>query len=99
LLYIILHRRGWFHFTAKLGGRILRQTVAVAAMAAVLWWLMPRMTPYYAGSVIERILSLGALCVAGGAVFFAAAFLVGALDKDLIAMLTRRRAKPAVTEE
>jgi len=99
LLYIILHRRGWFHFTAKLGGRILRQLVAVAAMAAVLWWLMPRMAPYYAGSVIERILSLGALCVAGGAVFFAAAFLVGALDKDLIAMLTRRRAKPVPTEE
>jgi putative peptidoglycan lipid II flippase len=99
LLYIILHRRGWFHFTAKLGGRILRQIVAVAAMAVVLWWLMPQMAPYYAGSVIERILSLGALCAAGGIVFFAAAFLVGALDKDLIAMLTRRRAKPAVTEE
>ncbi|MBL8648999.1 MAG: murein biosynthesis integral membrane protein MurJ [Sphingopyxis sp.] len=99
LLYIILHRRGWFHFTAKLGGRILRQIVAVAAMAGMLWWLMPQMAAYYAGSVIERIASLGALCAAGGAVFFAAAFLVGALDKDLIAMLTRRRAKPAPTEE
>lgn len=97
LLYVILHRRGWFHFTAKLGGRILRQIVAVAAMAAVLWWLMPQMTPYYAGSVIERILSLGALCAAGGIVFFVTAFVTGALDKDLLAMLTRRRRNGAAT--
>src|SRR3546814_9097835 len=27
LLYAILHRRGWFRFTAKLGLRILRQLV------------------------------------------------------------------------
>lgn len=93
LLYIILHRRGWFHFTGKLAGRIVRQLVAVAAMSALLWWMMPMLAPYYGGSVIERIASLAALCTAGGTVFFAAAFLVGALDKDLITMLTRRRAK------
>ena len=99
LLYIILHRRGWFHFTAKLAGRIARQLVAVAAMAALLWWMMPMMAPYYGGSVLERVASLAALCGAGGAVFFATAFLVGALDKDLVRMLTRRRAKPAPDQE
>ena len=45
--------------------------------------------------MFDRIWSLAALCTAGGAVFFAVAFLVGALDKDLVAMLTRRRGKPA----
>jgi len=99
LLYTVLHRRGWFHFTAKLGGRIARQLIAVAAMSALLWWMMPMMAPYYGGGVFERIWSLVALCTAGGAVFFVVAFLVGALDKDLVAMLTRRRAKPAATEE
>lgn len=99
LLYIILHRRGWFHFTAKLGGRILRQLVAVAVMGALLWWMMPRLAPHYGGGVVERIWSLAALCAAGGIAFFGAAFLVGALDKDLIAMLTRRRAKPAPEKE
>jgi putative peptidoglycan lipid II flippase len=99
LLYIILHRRGWFHFTARLAGRIARQLVAVAAMAALLWWLMPMMAPYYAGSVIERIWSLAALCAAGGGAFFAVAFLVGALDKDLVRMLTRRRGKQAELQE
>ncbi|WP_082639575.1 MULTISPECIES: murein biosynthesis integral membrane protein MurJ [unclassified Sphingopyxis] len=99
LLYTVLHRRGWFHFTAKLGGRIARQLIAVAAMSALLWWMMPMMAPYYGGGVFERIWSLVALCTAGGAVFFVVAFLVGALDKDLVAMLTRRRAKPAVEQE
>lgn len=95
LLYAMLHRRGWFHFTAQLAGRIARQLVAVAAMSALLWWMMPMMKPYYGGGVFDRIWSLAALCTTGGAVFFAVAFLVGALDKDLVAMLTRRRGKPA----
>ena len=99
LLYTVLHRRGWFHFTAKLAGRIARQLIAVAAMSALLWWMMPMMAPYYGGDVFERIWSLAALCAAGGAAFFAVAFLVGALDKDLVRMLTRRRAKPAVEQE
>ncbi|WP_374524879.1 murein biosynthesis integral membrane protein MurJ [Sphingopyxis sp.] len=97
LLYIILHRRGWFHFTAKLAGKIARQLVAVAVMAALLWYMMPLMQPYYGGSAFQRIWSLAILCGAGGAAFFAAAFLVGALDKDLLAMLTRRRRNGAAT--
>jgi len=100
LLYAILHRRGWFHFTAKLGLKILRQLVAVAAMSALLWWLMPQLAEHYSGGAFERAWSLSALVAAGGASFFAAAWAVGALDKDLVAMLTRRRARPApATEE
>lgn len=99
LLYTVLHRRGWFHFTARLAGKIARQLIAVAVMAALLWYMMPLMKPYYSGGVLERVWSLGVLVAAGGAVFFVAAFVVGALDKDLLAMLTRRRAKPAPTQE
>lgn len=92
LLYTILHRRGWFHFTAKLAGRIARQLLAVAAMTAVLWFLMPLMASRYHGNVIERVWSLGVLVLAGATVFFGAAWLAGALDKDLVAQLRRRRA-------
>lgn len=99
LLYIVLHRRGWFHFTGKLAGKIARQLIAVLAMAALLWVLMPLMEPYYSGNAFERIWSLALLCGAGGAVFFIAAFIVGALDKDLVTMLTRRRGKPAEIQE
>jgi putative peptidoglycan lipid II flippase len=91
LLYIILHRRGWFHFTAKLVSRVARQALATGVMAALLWYLMPLMADRYSGSVIERVWSLGVLVGAGGAAFFAAAFVFGALDKDLIAQLRRRR--------
>ncbi|MGN6595357.1 murein biosynthesis integral membrane protein MurJ [Sphingopyxis terrae] len=99
LLYAVLHRRGWFHFTARLASRIARQIVAVAAMSALLVWLMPVVAPYYGGNVAERVGALSALVLAGGTTFFAVAFLVGALDKDLVAMLTRRRGKPAPTQE
>ena len=93
LLYTVLHRRGWFHFTAALAGKIGRQLIAVAAMAALLWYMMPLMEPYYGGSAFERIWSLLVLCAAGGTAFFVMAFVVGALDKDLLAMLTRRRTR------
>jgi len=90
-LYAILHRRGWFRFTAKLWGRIARQLVAAAAMGATLWFLVPTMADRYGGNVIERIWSLSALVLAGLVVFFAVAWIVGALDKDLIAQLRRKR--------
>ena len=96
LLYVVLHRRGWFHFTAALAGKIGRQLIAVAVMAALLWYMMPLMEPYYGGSAFERIWSLLVLCAAGGTAFFVMAFVVGALDKDLLAMLTRRRRNGAV---
>ncbi|PEQ13023.1 murein biosynthesis integral membrane protein MurJ [Novosphingobium sp. PC22D] len=90
-LYAILQKRGWFRFTAKLGSRIARQLVATAAMGAALWALMPTMASRYGGNVFERVWSLGVLCGVGLVVFFAVAYLVGALDKDLIAQLRRRR--------
>ncbi|MCW1402189.1 murein biosynthesis integral membrane protein MurJ [Novosphingobium sp. MW5] len=93
LLYTMLHRRGWFHFTAKLGNRIARQIVATAAMGAALWWAMPMMADRYSGSVLDRVWSLSALVAIGMVVFFAAAWIAGALDEDLIKLLKRRRPK------
>ena len=60
-------------------------------MSAVLWWLVPRMAGYYGGNVLERIVSLAILVGAGMAVFFAVAYAIGAIDKDLVAQLRRRR--------
>jgi len=95
LLYTILQVRGWFHFSGKLAGRIARQIVASVAMGAVLYFLLPVLDPFVRGNVLERIGSLVALVLAGGVTFFAVAYLVGALDKDLLAQLRRRRpAKP-----
>jgi len=90
-LYAVLQLRGWFHFTGKLAGRIARQVAATAAMAALLAWIMPMMADRYGGSVIERVWSLSVLVISGMVVFFAAAWAIGALDKDLLQQLRRRR--------
>jgi putative peptidoglycan lipid II flippase len=95
LLYVILHVRGWFHFTLPLALTIARQLVATGAMAAVLWWTMPLMAARYHGSVAERVLSLSVLVGLGMAVFFAIAFAIGAVDKRMLGQL-RRRPRPRV---
>ena len=96
LLYAILHKRGWFRFTAPLAGKIARQLLATVAMAAVLWWLTPQLATYYAGSWFQRGWSLALIVIAGLTVFFAVAFAVGAIDRSVLAQLRRRR--PARTE-
>jgi putative peptidoglycan lipid II flippase len=90
-LYTLLQLRGWFHFTGKLAGRIARQIVATAAMSALLWWLMPLLADRFGGDVIERVWSLTVLVGAGGAVFFLVAWAIGAIDKDLVGQLRRKR--------
>jgi putative peptidoglycan lipid II flippase len=91
LLYAILHRRGWFHFTWKLADRVARQLIATAAMGLLLWWLTPQLAAHYSGPWFDRIWSLVMLVGAGGVVFFATAFAVGAIDKSVLAQLRRRR--------
>ena len=91
LLYAVLHKRGWFQFTGKLGMRIARQLVATAAMSGVLWWLMDVMFAHFSGSVIERVWSVALLVGAGLAVYGAVGWLVGAVDRDEINRLLRRR--------
>jgi putative peptidoglycan lipid II flippase len=91
-LATILHLRGWFHLTAPLIGKVARQLVATIAMAAALWVLTPALEPFWhTAAWYHRVWSLAALVIAGAAVFFGSAFVLGALDKDLIAQLRRRR--------
>ncbi len=99
LLYAILHARGWFRFTLPLGLKIARQIAATAAMAAALWWAMPLLADRYGGNVIERVWSLALLVGLGLGVFFAVAFLTGALDKALLAQLRRRRPPPKADDD
>ena len=100
LLYAMLHKRGWFRFTWRLAGRVGRQVLATALMAALLWWLTPLLADRYAGTALERAWSLAVLVGSGMAVFFAAAFAFGAIDKSVLAQLRRRRpARTAADDE
>ncbi len=96
-LYTVLQLRGWFTMTGRLAGRIARQIAATAVMAGLLALMAPRMEAMWSGGTLPRIGALVALVLAGGAAFFAAAFLFGALDKSLLAQLRRRR--PVSTTE
>lgn len=98
LLYAFLHRRGWFRFTARLAGRVARQLLATAAMAALLWWLTPQFTARYAGIWYDRVWALALLVGAGMVVFFVIAFATGAVDKSVLAQLRRRR-QPRTTAD
>lgn len=93
-LYVILQLRGWFSFTGKLAGKIGRQVVATAAMGLLLWWLTPMLEPFWRGQAFSRIWSLAALVIAGAIAFFATAYAIGALDKDLLSQLRRKRPVP-----
>lgn len=91
LLYVILHLRGWFHFTLRLAGKVARQIVATAAMAAALWWLTPHLSEFYAATWYERVGALFVLVMTGMVVFAIVALLTGAVDKSVLAQLRRRR--------
>lgn len=96
LLYAVLHHRGWFRFTWRLAGRIARQIIATAAMGVLLWWLTPQLTAHYSGPWYDRVWSLSLIVFSGMAVFFTAAFAVGAIDRSVLSQLRRRR--PARTK-
>ncbi|QJB69820.1 murein biosynthesis integral membrane protein MurJ [Parasphingorhabdus halotolerans] len=97
LLYTMLHRRGYFHFTAALGSRIFRQAIATAIMASVLWLLMQWLGPNFSADAWSRVWSLITLVVIGGGVYAVAGFTVGAVDKARITALIKR--KPIAAQE
>jgi len=93
-LYVILRARGHFRITPKLWGRIMRQLIAGAGMAAVLLLLGDALAGWFAGSAGRRILGVGALVGAGGLAYFAIAWSIGAMSRDDLATLLRRRKRP-----
>jgi putative peptidoglycan lipid II flippase len=100
LLYAVLHKRGWFHFSAALGARVFRQLIATAAMSLALWWIMGLLFDRFSGSVFERIWSLLVLCVSGLVIYGAVGWLVGAVDKaEINQLLRRRKATPQSVSE
>ena len=92
LLYSILHRRGHYRMNGALLLRIGRQFAAAAIMATALFAARDPLLPWFAGNVIERAASVVALVLAGVAVYFAAAWMIGAIDRDRIAILQRKKA-------
>lgn len=95
MLYVILARRGHFRIEGWLWSRIARQFAAGGVMVALLYALKVLLADWFAGSVIERMAGVAALVGVGGVAYFGVAWFVGALDREAIRILMRRRKKEA----
>ena len=90
-LYIVLVKRGYYTIPLSLVGRIARQLVAAAAMGAALWFARDLLTGWYSAGLFPRVGALLVLVLCSALVYFGVAFAVGAIDKQRIAALTKKR--------
>jgi putative peptidoglycan lipid II flippase len=93
MLYVILHRRGYFRIEGWLASRIIRQLLAGGAMAAALWAVGAALPGFFSGGVGHRLVGVVALVGSGLAVYFPLVWLIGGMDKDDINALLKRRPK------
>lgn len=91
ILYAILHARGHFRLAGWLVSRLVRQIAAAAAMGATLWLGMRSFGDAFAGSTGARFVGVALLVAAGGIVYFAVAWVIGAVNRDDIMVLLRRK--------
>jgi putative peptidoglycan lipid II flippase len=98
MLYVILVRRGHFRIEGWLWGRIARQFLAGLAMVAGLVAVRILLGDWFAGSTGHRMAAVAAMIGTGLAVYFPVAWLIGAMDRDDLAMMLKRGKKAEVTE-
>jgi putative peptidoglycan lipid II flippase len=91
VLYILLRARGHFRIEPWLWERIARQLLAAAAMAAALWLVREQLDGFFAGSAGRRLIGVAALVSTGGLVYFAVAWTIGAMDREDVLILLRRK--------
>ena len=90
-LYAVLVRRGYYTMPLALVGRIARQLLAAAAMGTALWFARDLLTGWYSAGLFERVGALLVLVACSVVVYFGVAFAVGAIDRQRIAALTKRK--------
>lgn len=99
MLYFMLHTRGHYHLELALLGRIIRITLSAVGMAAVLYYAQPLGDHLYGGDIWQRAGSIAALVSAGGLVYAALAWITGAVDREKIMMLTKKKAAERAATE
>lgn len=96
MLWIVLKRRNQFHLDPAVGFRVFRQLIAALVMGGVLYAANIALAGIAAGSKLGQIGVPLVLCGIGGIVYFAVGWVIGAINKDDVLVLLRR--KKAVTE-
>ncbi|MDG6080165.1 murein biosynthesis integral membrane protein MurJ [Erythrobacter litoralis] len=90
-LYAVLMKRDYYHAPIALLGRIARQLVAALAMGAALWFARDMLTGWYSAGLFARAGALLALVICSAVVYFGVAFAIGAIDRQRIVSLTKKR--------
>ena len=90
-LFAVLARRSYYRLPGALLLRLVRQLVAAAAMGAALWFARDLLAGYYAAGLFARLFALGVLVASAAIVYFGVAFAIGALDRERLALLLRKR--------
>lgn len=96
-LYIVLARRGHFRIESWLWSRLARQLLAAGAMALVLYLLRAQLADFFAGSFVRQAIALAALVGAGGLVYFALGWVIGAINRDDVLLLLKRKKAPTAS--
>ena len=91
-LYAVLVKRGYYRVPLALLGRVSRQLVAAAAMGVALWFTRDLLTGWYSAGLFVRLGAILVLVGCSAIVYFGVAFAVGAIDRQRIAALTRKKA-------
>ena len=90
-LYVILARRGHFRFEGWLVARLAKQLVAAALMGGAILLVQSAFSGFFAGSAGQRLLATAALVATGALAYFVIAWFSGAMDKDDLLILLRRK--------
>jgi putative peptidoglycan lipid II flippase len=91
ILYVILHRRGFFRVEGWLASRIARQLIAAAAMVVALVAIRTALSGWFVGSFGHRVLGIAAIVGGGMLVYFPLVWILGGTDKEGFRSLLRRR--------
>ncbi len=90
-LYVVLHQRGHYSLKGQVAFRVGRQLVAAIAMGATLWFGLQALQSFMTGSKLFQIIGLGALGALGVLVYFGLGWMIGALNRDDVMTLLRRK--------
>jgi putative peptidoglycan lipid II flippase len=95
LLYAILSRRGHYKLQAAVARRIALQLLATGAMVGVLLLVRANIGFLLAGGTLAKLIAIGLLVGVGLAVYGVVAWFIGAVDREQIAVLLKRKAPDA----
>ena len=93
-LYVVLARRGHFAFEGWLVARLVKQLFAAALMGGAILFVQSAFAGFFSGSAGQRLVATAALVATGAIAYFAIAWFTGAMDKeDLLILLRRKKVK------